>query len=714
MAAIGEIRKRSWLLVVVIVVGMLAFILGDTFSRGGGGGTDPAVASVNGEEITSLEYQKMVEKEFAKTNQAFQGLNGQPAPASMKQQINETHMSQYLTRQMYKAQYDELGINLSDEEFNDLLQGNNVDGQLYEPYGFFVGPDRKFSQDSLNRLLPSYLQNPGFQYFFENIIGEQAEQMQLQKKYFNMIEKGLYVTAYEAKRDFQANSNTANFDYVYAPFTSVSPDEVSVTEEDIKAYFNKHKNEKKYEQEDKVSFQFVEFNIEPSEEDLQTAKGYLVDRVERFKEAENDTTFVLNNSDTENIDFGSATFPKEIDSIVNNASNGDVIGPYRDGDYYKIAKVLENSYKQEAEVRHILLSNQTYGTNPQLQQQRADSLVRILKRNRSVFGQMVTKFSDDQGSVSKGGKYEWFDNKQMVPEFTKVSFEEPVGTITQTRTQFGIHIIEVLGRRNTDEKELVVATVDSKIARSRATVNSVRNNVMEFINTFESSNISDSAFRNAATKAGLAVTPANEVSITMKDMAEFPGNFEQIKKWAFNRNTDEGDISDEFVFDDKIVVTHLLSRSESGTPSWEDLSQNMKNAIEYEVMNEKKAEILKSRIKGSSLKEIASSLEAEVKTSNNTTLSGANIEGIGNEPAVVGTVFGLKENATSSPVVGNTGVFVVKLTAKNEATLPENFDQQKQAALGQLRGSAKNRANAALVETSGMEDNREKVSIIGN
>ena len=148
MAAIGEIRKRSWLLVVVIVIGMLAFILGDMLNGRGGGGTDPVVATVNGEEITSLDYQKMVEQEFVKTDRAFQGLNGQPAPSSMRQQITETHMSQYLSRQMYQAQYDKLGINLSDEEFNDLLQGNNVDGQLYEPYGFFVGPDRKFNLDS--------------------------------------------------------------------------------------------------------------------------------------------------------------------------------------------------------------------------------------------------------------------------------------------------------------------------------------------------------------------------------------------------------------------------------------------------------------------------------------------------------------------------------------------------------------------------------------
>ncbi len=712
MAAIGEIRKRSWLLVVVIVVGMLAFILGDTLSRGGGAIEQAAIATVNGEEITSLDYQQMVEAEFEKTNRAFQALNGQPAPSSMKQQLTENYLSQYLNQQMFQAEYDKLGIEVTDEEFNDLLQGNNVDGQLYEPYGFFLGPDRKFSRDSLNRLLPAYLQNPGFQFFFENIIGEQAEKSQLQKKYFNMLEKGLYVTSYEAKKSFEANGSTVSFDFVHAPFSSVTMEEAGVTESEMKAYYEEHKNEKQYKQKDKISFQFVEFEIAPSEDDLFAAREYLEDRVELFKEAKNDTAFVVNNSDTKNTDFGAGNFPSEIDSIVNNAQNGDVIGPYKDGDYFKISKVLKNSFKKEAEVRHILLGNREY-PNQQVQQERADSLVKALKRNRRGFEDAVEKFSTDLGSKEKGGKYEWFDEKTMVPEFTKVSFEEPVGTITQTRTQFGIHIIEVLGRRQSDEKELVVATVDSEIRRSRQTINAVRDKALEFITSFDKNNVSDSAFRSAATKVGLSVTPADDVLITQKDMPEFGTNFEQVKKWAFSKNTDEGDISDELVFERTVAVAHLLKRSTAGTPSWEDLSQSLKNAIEYEVMNKKKAEILKGRMSGATLEEIAGKVNTSVLSAENVTLASSNITTIGNEPAVVGTAFGMEVNGTSKPVAGNSGVFVVKVKGKNPVATPENFDQQKTAGTSQLRANAKNRAFEALKELSGMEDNRERVNIMG-
>jgi len=130
----------------------------------------------------------------------------------------------------------------------------------------------------------------------------------------------------------------------------------------------------------------------------------------------------------------------------------------------------------------------------------------------------------------------------MVAEFEDVSFNKPVGSIHQATTQYGIHIIEVLGQR--DQKELIVATVDSEIARSRATINLVRDKAMEFINSFENTNVSDSAFRSAATKMGLALNPATDVLLSSKEMPEFGTNFEQVKKWVFNKNTDEGDISD--------------------------------------------------------------------------------------------------------------------------------------------------------------------------
>ena len=709
MAAIGEIRKRSWLLVVVIVIGMLAFILGDTFSGRGGSIEESAVATVNGKEIKSSEYQKMIDAEYNKTDRAYKALYGQPAPSSLRQQLSDNYMSQYLTVAMFQAEYDKLGLSISRDEFNDLVQGQNVDPSLYEQYGLFVGPDRKFSNDSLRKLMPLAMQRPDFPFFIEKVVGEQAEKSKLQQKYLSMINKGLYVTYFEAKKDFEANGNTSNFNYVFAPYASVTSEQVSVSDDEVKAYYNEHKNEKKYEQEDKVSFQYVEMPIQPSVEDLDIARQYLMPRVELFKNADNDTTFINQNSDSKNYDFGVAKFPSDIDSIVQRAEKGDVIGPYRDGDFYKISKVLDNSSKKEAEVRHILLGDDKY-TDKAAQQRTADSITRLLKAGGD-FGALVAQFSTDLGSVPNGGKYSWFDEKQMVAEFTEVSFKKPINSFSQAKTRFGIHIIEVLGRR--DSKQLKVATVDSEIIRSKETIALVQDQAIEFIGGL-GKEVSDSSFRSKATSAGLQINPANGILVTQKELPAFGSNFMQMKKWAFSKNTDQGDISDDLVFENKVVVAQLTSKTAAGVVSFDVLPNNIKEDIRFELLNKKRAEYLKGKMAGSSLEEIAKTNSLEVRSASTVTLANPTVEAAGNEPAVAGSSFGTPLNTVSKPIEGENGVFVINVTSVNTLPAPENLDQQKEAARNQLRSNASDRAYNALKKASNMEDNRDKVNVLGN
>ena len=170
MAAIGEIRKRSWLLVVVIVIGMLAFILGDMINSRGGSVEQSIVGEVNGEEITSLDYQELVDKEFEKTNVLFRVLARKDAPSSEKERINKSFMGQYLNQQMFQAQYDKIGITVTDEEFNDLIQGDNVDGRVYEQVGLFVDRNGKFSSDSLKKYISNYAQDPNFNEMLDKVI----------------------------------------------------------------------------------------------------------------------------------------------------------------------------------------------------------------------------------------------------------------------------------------------------------------------------------------------------------------------------------------------------------------------------------------------------------------------------------------------------------------------------------------------------------------
>ena len=616
MAVIGEIQKRPWLLLVVIFVGMLAFILGDSLSNNGGGAIEQEdIATVNGVGLSSADYQKLVDNEYIKYDSAYRILYRQSAPANLKQQLNETYINQYLSEQMLQAEYNKLGIKVNKTEFNELIQGKNIDGSVYESFGLFVGPDRKFSQDSLNKNIQNYLQNGSLNFIFNDMVGEQAKTSKKLKKYTTMISNGLYVTSHESKKAFEENSNAASFDYVYRSFQTVPATDLAISNEDLKAYYTKHKSEEKYEEKDKFSIQFAEFPINPSEDDLDFAKEFLEKRVKLFEDAENDTTFIVTNSDTRNFDFLKVVnYPAGIDTLLKSAEPGTVIGPYLDGDFFKLSKLIS---------------------------------------------------------------YEALEGEE-----TKV---------------------------------LQVATIDSEIRRSKETINSVRDNALDFVNALDNSNVNDSTFVSIATKMNVNIIPKQEVSLAQTSINGFERGINTIKKWAFSTNTKEGDVSDDFVFDKKVVIAHLNSKSEEGTPAFENLSENSLAQIKAEVLKEKQAAYLISKMNGNNLEEIAKNAESTVQKAESVTLGNPTVSASPiPEPTVVGTAFGMAENTVSKTITGETGVFVVSLKSISKTEIPADLTANKQQLLNQLRQNVDNKAAAALRKKSNLEDNRNKVNILGN
>ena len=73
----------------------------------------------------------------------------------------------------------------------------------------------------------------------------------------------------------------------------------------------------------------------------------------------------------------------------------------------------------------------------------ADSLARELRAGAD-FAIAAKRFSADPGSAQQGGDLDWFRRGAMVPEFERVAFNLPRGTISDpVESPFGYHIIQV-------------------------------------------------------------------------------------------------------------------------------------------------------------------------------------------------------------------------------------------------------------------------------
>ncbi len=79
--------------------------------------------------------------------------------------------------------------------------------------------------------------------------------------------------------------------------------------------------------------------------------------------------------------------------------------------------------------------------------QKAEALLKEL-RGGADFAKLATDNSDDPGSGPRGGDLGWFRRGRMVEEFDKVAFSlKPKQISDVVKTQFGYHIIQVVGQR---------------------------------------------------------------------------------------------------------------------------------------------------------------------------------------------------------------------------------------------------------------------------
>lgn len=145
--------------------------------------------------------------------------------------------------------------------------------------------------------------------------------------------------------------------------------------------------------------------------------------------------------------------------VVGNMTEGDFSRPIRAVSGYHLIKIEEmrgvndRSEVEQVNVRHILVAPNEIIDDATARQKIAQAREDILAG--ADFGETAKLVSDDPGSANSGGDTGWTGPGTFVPEFERVANESEVGVVSEPfQTQFGWHILEVLGRRtydNTDE-----------------------------------------------------------------------------------------------------------------------------------------------------------------------------------------------------------------------------------------------------------------------
>lgn len=690
MALIGSIRKRSGLLIGAVGVAMAAFILGDFFTGGGSGRPEYHIGEVDGTPVQGEEYDYKVQDQIESLRSIGQRVDDQTT-----EQIREQVWNQLVRNKVMDTEINEAGIELTQGEYDDIRWGNNVLPEIRNDQTFINPETGQFDVDAVKNYFV-YVQQQYPLYF--KVQKERMISNRKLQKYNNAVKAGIVVNNVEAKHEYIATNRKADIRFVVKTYASIPDSVVNVTESDVRAYYKQHKADKKYRQEESRSIQYVAFDVKPTAEDIEDAKLWLADMVEDFKSTENDSLFIANNSDSRSYEtelYVEGTLAnKEVDAKLTSSNKGDVIGPYKDGENFKLAKVLNNGEVPEVRARHILLTT-AEGDDVKALKAKADSLKKVIQKKKN-FEALAKEFSKDPGSAANGGDLDWFGKGRMVPEFDKACFEGKKGDLVIVETQFGVHLIEITDTRKKDE--IKIAVIKRAIEPSKSTLDGV----YDIASVFSINNSNEELFFSAADEAGYVVQKANNILPNAKVIQGLT-NSRNVVRWVYEAEL--GSVSEPFEVDNKFVVCILSEVKEKGEPSFEDL----KDVFEAATIREKKAAMYQEKMAGfESLDALAGELGEEVKTAQGVSLSSYSIPGAGREPKVLGQIATLNAGNISVPLEGTSGVYVVEVTNVTDAPEKDDYSVSRATLASKITSGIDFGVYNALREKAEVEDNRYK------
>ncbi|WKJ89359.1 peptidylprolyl isomerase [Methylomonas montana] len=154
---------------------------------------------------------------------------------------------------------------------------------------------------------------------------------------------------------------------------------------------------------------------------------------------------------------GIGQIPSLFTEIVTTMNQGDVSEAIRSPSGFHIIKMLETEgagqhIVTKTKVRHILIKTNELVDDAEAQKRLLALRERI--NDGDDFANLARAHSDDKGSAINGGSLDWVGPGALVPPFEEAMNKLAINEISQpVQTQFGWHMIQVLGRENQDNSE---------------------------------------------------------------------------------------------------------------------------------------------------------------------------------------------------------------------------------------------------------------------
>jgi peptidyl-prolyl cis-trans isomerase D len=403
MAVLGQIRKRSIFLIIVIGMALFAFVISGVFTSNGGFSTNKPIGEVNGEEIDFESFNMMVEQA-----QSAYGLST----------VNAVNLAwnQGIKNQAIVQELDKLGIDAGKDQLEQIISGDQsiVMNPLFQnEIGLF--DFNKFS-NYISQLRSS---NPNM-YNQWKLQEQNIISLAKQKIYFDLIKSSVIYTNIESNIQYHLENDKVNIEYLRIPFDRIPDSVIQIKDSEISSYLKS--NREKYEIGESRELEFVfipDIASEIDETNLRSNLELLKDGFSQMNKVSNTIEDIIGfknvNDHTEFIDIYSDVawdsiyktkqeISSEFSDILFGLNVGEVFGPYKDLNTFKISKMIDKKSEGNLNkvliadvVKEIIPSNETSNNNYRIASQAefdANSGLELNSSDSTLFIDSFESFED--------------------------------------------------------------------------------------------------------------------------------------------------------------------------------------------------------------------------------------------------------------------------------------------------------------------------------
>lgn len=710
MAALGKIRRAGALLVCVIALGLFAFIAEELVRscESTRNESHQRIGEVLGQKININDYQQLVD-EYSDVLKFTQ--NRDNLTDAELNQVKDAAWQTLVQGLILEDEAKKIGLTVTDKELQNVLNQGTHQMLLQTP--FVNQQTGRFDANLLKKFVAEYKNaqqnNPQLAeqyrslYNFWTFVEKNLRSQLLMQKYQILLSSCLLSNPISAKMEYDNKYEESDIILASFPYSTVNDNDITVSESDIKAKYNEMKQLFKNDAETR-DIKYVCVKVEASGKDrsdlnLQVDKAR--DELEVADDPGNVVRTTLSSVPYLGIPQTKTAFPSDIAAMLDSIPVGVTTAPKenkRDNTLNVIRLISKQQLPDSVELRVIQVAKQDIDDTRKL----ADSIYLALK-DGADFEAIAKKYGQT-------GEKTWITSKEYqsttsIDKDTRTYLElintSAVGELKNIELTSANVIMLVTDRRAFVDK-YVAAVIKTPIDFSKETYSAAYNKFSQFVS--ENRSISD--MEAAAEKYGYKIQERANMSNDEHYVAGIQGTRDALK-WVFE--AEEGEISPlyECGNNDRLLVIMMNKVNKKGYIPMND--KNVREYLNSLVVNDKKAEALKSKAEGITSIAAAKEKGAKIDTVRQVTFSSpVFVQATGyNELTLSGAVAATgKGKFSATPVVGDAGVYLFSVEDKRMVKTEEYNEADYEQRLQNIYMQDARNFMQQLYQNANITDNR--------